>query len=334
MTTFSLKHSALDFYMINTRSAFARATVLTLAAVALAACGESTSPLNVSPDQLQSMGESIAAEMEGGVMQLTAQDVMSNTGGAPSVSRIPVTSAPMLSRGLTYSRIAGAATSTEDCGVPSQNPPVDSDGDMVPDNFSVTFALPACHIVDQTTTIDITGTLNVTDPQPGTSGLALNFSLDHFRLGFSDGDGTTGSVTRHGSGSVSAAASGLSQTENWIETAQITGVPGASATIGWSATFAAAQGQSITAGNPLPDGTYTPNGSVSFSQGNRTASFSVETITPLQYSAACAAGVAEGTSISPFSAGKVRVTVTSSGGGGTAEVTYAGCNAADVFVSR
>ena len=67
----------------------------------------------------------------------------------------------------------------------SQSPPVDSDGDQVPDNFSVTFSLPACHYQDLTDTYDITGVLSISDPQPGTAGMALNFGLQNFKLAFS-----------------------------------------------------------------------------------------------------------------------------------------------------
>ena len=251
----------------------ARAGVLAFGAVALAACNDSTAPLNVTPDQLQSMGESIATEIEGGITQLTAQDVMATNGGAPSFSRVPRSAAGMF-RGMSMSRSAGAADVAQ-CGVASQNPPVDSDGDQIPDNFSLTFALPACHFADQTSTYDVTGVLRVSDPQPGTADMALTFGLENFKLAF-NGTGGAGYVVRDGTGSVSVASTGLSQSQHWTEAAVVTGVASASASLNWTSTFAAAQGQSITAGHALPDGVYQPNGSVTFSQANRTATFSVE----------------------------------------------------------
>ena len=315
--------------MSLSRRKIARAGVLAFGALALAACHDSTAPLNVTSDQLQSMGESIAAEIEGGITQLTAQDVMATNGGAPSFSRVPREAAAMF-RGMSLSRSAGTGDVAA-CGVASQSPPVDTDGDQVPDNFSVTFALPACHFADQTNTYDVTGVLRISDPQPGTAGMALNFGLENFKLAF-NGTGGSGYVTRDGTGSVSVASSDLSQTQHWTETGVVTGVASVSATLSWTATFAAAQGQSITAGQPLPDGVYQPNGSVTFTEGNRTATFAVETIDPLQYSAACAAGVAQGTSVSPFSSGRVRVSVTSQQVNAYADVTYSSCNAATVVI--
>ena len=322
--------------MTITRHFLARSGLLTLGAVVLVSCGESTSPLNVQPEHLESMGNAIAAEVEVGVMQLTAGDVLATNGGAPTMSRVPASS-PMLSRGLVFNRIGAsgvtAARSVNDltCGVPSQDPPVDTDGDHVPDNFSVTFSLPACHFEDTGSSMDITGVLRVSDPVVNTPGLALNTSLDNFRIAFS-GDQGSGSIWRDGTLSVAASSSGLSQNVDWTEGAQFTGFPAILADINWTASFAAAQGQSIVAGNPLPDGSYQVNGTIGYKEGRRTAGFSITTVEPLQYSAECAAGVAEGTAMTPFTAGKVRIAVSSQEGRGWAEVTYAACNAANVLV--
>jgi hypothetical protein len=317
--------------MSLSRRTLARAGALALGALTLAACSDSTTaPLNVTPDQLQSIGGSVATEIEGGIAQLTAQDVMNTNGGAPSFSRVPRSSAAMFG-GLSLNRYAVSRSTTDisQCGVASQSPPVDTDGDQVPDNFSVTFALPACHFADQTNTYDVTGVLRISDPQPGTSSMALSFGLENFKLAFSGAQGS-GYVSRNGTASVSITAGGLSQSATWSDVAVLTGVTSASDNIHWTSTFAAAQGQSITAGRSLPDGTYQPNGSVTFQQGNRSASFSVTTIDPLQYSASCAAGIAGGTAISPFTSGHVRVSVSSQQNSGYADVTYSGCNSATV----
>lgn len=320
--------------MTTSRHTFARAGVLTLAVLALAACGESTAPLNVTPEQLESMGDAVAAEIEAGVMQLTAQDVMSTSGGAPAFARVP-TSSPMLSRSLSrslsFSRSGSASARVDECGVPSQNPPTDTDGDQVPDNLSVTFSLPACHYAQEDGAMDLTGVMRISDPQPATAGAALNFALDNFRLSFSGSEGTF-SVLRDGSAAVSATTGGLSQTLDWSEVAEISGFPRVTADINWTASFAAAQGQTITAGQPLPDGAYQANGSVGYRQGNRTAAFSVTTLAPLQYSAECAAGMATGATMTPFTSGRVRVGVSGQEGRGFVEVTYAACNMATVVL--
>lgn len=296
-----------------------------VAALALAACSESTAPLNVTPDQLESIGQAVATEIEGGVRQLTVQDVMSTNGGAPAFLRMPALSGLSLNR----LRAGESALRAEVCGVPSQNPPTDSDGDQIPDNLSISFLLPACHYADQTSTIDITGVLHVSDPQPGTAGMALNFGLDNFKIAFGGPNGS-GSVVRDGNASVSASQTGLSQMVDWTESIVFSGSPSIGVDVNWTATFAAAQGQVIAVGSPLPSGTFSANGTVNYREGKRQASFSVTTITALQYSAACAADMNSGLAITPFTAGKVRVVVTSQEGSASAEITYAGCNEAIV----
>jgi len=319
------------------RRNLARAGVLALGAFALASCSDSsTAPLQVTPDVLQTMGDNVATEIESSIASLTAQDVMSSTAGAPTFRRVPQAGASML-RGLSFSRTAGtpvlkATADISQCGVASQSPPVDTDGDNVPDNWSMTFSLPACHFVDQTnaSTFDVTGTLHISDPQPGSAGLALAFGLDNFKVSFSSAD-ASGYVTRNGNGSVNASASGLSQTENWTETAVLTGITSGSASVSWSASFVPTPGQSLVAGRALPDGAYSPNGSFTLQQGNRAGTFSITTIDPLQYSAACAGG----TGISPFTSGHIRVAVSNQQNSGYADVTYSNCNSATVtFVSQ
>jgi hypothetical protein len=315
-----------------------RAGVLAIGALTLAACSDSsTAPLNITPDQLQSMGSSVATEIEGAMAQFTAQDVVNTNGGAPTFARMPRATVAMM-RGLAQNRYGlsfdryAPNTSVSDvssCGVASQSPPVDTDGDGVPDNFTVTFALPACHFTDATSSYDVTGILSISDPQPGTASMALDFGLQNFKLTF-NGSSASGYVSRNGSASVSASQSGLYQSASWTDNAVITGVTSASDNIHWTNSFTAASGQSITAGRSLPDGSFTPNGSVNFQQGNRVASFTVTTIDPLQYSASCAAGVQQGTSLSPFTSGHVRVAVSNQQTAGYADVTYSGCNSAVV----
>ncbi|MFL5616429.1 MAG: hypothetical protein ACJ796_22370 [Gemmatimonadaceae bacterium] len=321
--------------MSISRRTLARAGMLAIGALTFAGCGgdSATAPLPITTDQLQSMGSSVATELEGAIGQLTAQDVMNSNGGAPSFSRVPHATVQMF-RGLSMDRYALSRTATDisQCGVASQTPPVDTDGDQVPDNFSVTFALPACHFADATSNYDVTGVLRISDPQPGTAGLALSYGLENFKVTFSGANGS-GYISRDGSGSVSVSTGGLSQTVNWTDLAVLTGVTSASDVLHWTATFAAVQGQSLVAGRALPDGVYQPNGSVTLSEGRRSASFTVTTIDPLQYSASCAAGVTQGTSMTPFTAGRVRVSVTNQQNSGSVDVTYASCNTATVTLS-
>jgi hypothetical protein len=320
---------------LSSRS-FTRAGALTLAALTFAACSDSIRPLDVSPEDLEAISQTMALEIETGVLQLTAQDAM-GTVDAPAFSVQSRTPGNLGGAAFNLQRAASQPSLQvvdPACGVPSQNPPTDSDADQVPDNLTITFAIPACRFVSETGSFELTGVIRVTDPLPGTAGMAFTMALDNFRFTFSDVD-MNGFVRRDGLTSVIATQTGLSQTVSWLESAQISGFPTLGADIDWSATFAAAQGATITPGEPLPDGVYQPNGSFEFRLGDRSAQFTVTTVVPLQYSAACAAGVVAGTALSPFSSGKVRVAVRNDGNLGYAEATYIDCNEASVlYVSR
>ena len=311
---------------------FTRAGAVSLTALTLA-CGDSTSPLEVTPEQLEAMGQAMAFELESGVLQLTAEGAM-GTVDAPAFAVQGRTPPSVAGLALNVQRASGRPVSFQvvdpECGVPSQNPPTDTDGDHVPDNLQISFSLPACHFSDASGSFDLTGIIRVTDPTPGTAGMNFQMAADNFRITFSNTD-LSGYVRRDGLTAVAADQAGLSQTVSWLESARISGFPPILIDIDWTATFAAAQGSTITPGQPLPNGTFVPNGTFEFRQGDAAAHFNVTTVQPLQYSAECAAGVAAGTALSPFSAGKVRVGVVNEAGRGFAEITYSACSEATVL---
>jgi hypothetical protein len=312
-----------------------RASALTLAAMTLVACSDATAPLDVSPEQLEVIGQAMAGEIESGVTQLTAQEAMNGVEMPQfSVQR----RAPGGISGLSLSLQGASAPSFQavgtECGVLSQNPPTDTDADQVPDNVTITFSLPACHFVEENGTFDLTGLIRVSDPSPGTAAMAFNLAMDNVRFTFSSAE-LSGFVRRDGMTSVSASQTGLSQTVSGLESAQLNGYPSLGVDVDWAATFAAAQGSTITHGEPLPDGAYNVNGSMEYRQGGRAAQFNITTVEALQYSAECAAAMAEGLVWSPFTAGTVRVAVRNDGNIGFAQITYTDCNEATViYVAR
>ena len=318
--------------MFFARRSLSRASAMALVAASLAACSDSTRTRELTPEELEAVGSAIALEIEGAVSQLTVSGAMGTT-EEPAFSLRSPSAGAVLGRAAYRLQRATSPVRTQttgaDCGTPSQDPPVDTDGDNVPDNLSITFSLPACHIAWEDGSMDLTGQFRISDPTPGTAGMALGFALDNFRVAFSGTD-FSGWVVRNGSASVAATATGLSQTHDWTESARVAGFPGLAVSIDWTATFAAAQDQTITPGAPLPDGTYVPGGTIHFQHGDAASTLTVTTTTALQYSAACAAGVAEGTATTPFSSGEVRVAFSGQQGRGYALVTYASCGFATV----
>ena len=319
---------------LSSRS-FRRASALTLAALTFVACSDSTAPLDISPEQLEVIGQAMATEIESNVTQLSAQDAMNGVELPQfSVQRRAPGGISGLALNLQGARSPSFQVVGTECGVLSQNPPTDSDADQVPDNVTITFSLPACRFVEENGTFDLTGLIRVTDPAPGTAGMAFNMAMDNVRFTFSSAE-LSGYVRRDGLTAVSASQTGLSQTVSGLESAEINGYPSLGVDVDWSATFAAAQGSTITNGEPLPDGVYNVNGSMEYRQGGRSAHFTITTIEALQYSAECAAAVAEGLAWSPFVAGTVRVAVRNDANMGFARITYTDCNEATVvFVGQ
>lgn len=53
-------------------------------------------------------------------------------------------------------------------------------------------------------------------------------------------------------------------------------------------TFTPAAGESLTPGEPLPDGTFTKSGTFTWSRNGRSRTFVVTTVAPLEWDASCA----------------------------------------------
>ena len=310
----------------------ARTGALALAAFAFTACGDSTSPLDLDPAGMEAVGESIAMEIEGSALTLTASGAMGEVEQTEPIFSLGSSTSKRVLGGAAYSvsRLRPAMQIGEQiCGVPSQDPPVDSDEDGVPDNLTITFALPACHTEMEEGSIDITGLFTMSDPTPGTAGFALNFGMTNFRVVFDGADGRF-TMTQNGQTSVNVSATGLSQTQDWTQSASAAGYGSFGMVVDWAATFAVAQGASIVPGEPLPNGTFSPNGTFRYNEGRRVAVLNVTTVTPLQYSAECAAMYELGEADSPFTAGEVRVAFSGDQGAGYVRITYAECSWADV----
>lgn len=316
------------------RRSFARTGALVLAAAAFTACGgDSTSPLDLDPEGMEAVGESIALELENSALTLTADGAMGTVENPEPIFALGSVTSQRVLGGATYNvgRLRPAMQIGEqECGTPSQVIPTDSDEDGVPDNLTITFTLPECHILmGEEGSMDLTGLFRISDPTPGTAGFALDFGMDNFRIAMNGTDGTL-TMTQDGGTSVNATASGLSQTQDWVQSISMPGFPGVSMTVDWAATFAAAEGQAIVAGEPLPNGAFSPNGTFRYREGNRVAALNVTTVAPLQYNAECAAMYQLGEADSPFTGGEVRIAFTGSEGSGYVRVTYADCSWANV----
>lgn len=312
-----------------------RASVVTLAALTFFACRDAIAPLDVTPEDLEWVGHGMAYEIENGVATLTAAGAM-NTSYWPNFSmqgRRPANGGGVAFNLQHADGLPSFQAVDPGCGVFSQNPPADSDADGVPDDLTITFGAPACHFPDETGSRELTGVIRISDPLPGTAAPAYNMAIDDFGIIVADPE-LNGFNRRDGMTAVSVNASGLSQTVSWLEITRDEGYPTFDLRTDLSATFAAAQGSAIIAGEPLPDGVYALNGSLEYRVDGRPAHFDIATLEALQYSTECVAAMAEDLAWSPFTAGKVRVAVRSIADMGFAEITYTDCQVRIVLSSR
>lgn len=294
-----------------------RATLAALASLTLAACSDSSGPNDRVPDPQMSEDAAymIAGELLTSLGSLDPDMAMSTPTMALLVDRAV---APRDPRAI----VARLAVGPEACGTLSPAVPADGDGDGIPDELTITYTLPECHTEDETGSMDITGSMHLEDDTPTIAGMSFSLAMSAIRVAMTDPEFGTITVTRDGLGSVDHAAARLAQAHDFETLVRAQGITARFATA-WDLVFDAAAGTSIVAGEPLPDGTYTPSGTTIIEQMRDRYTFTVSAPTPLAYSAACAADpfVYD----NPFDAGVLRVDAVGAEGAGYVEVVFSGC---------
>ena len=289
----------------------ARASAATLVALAVAACSDATSP-NTVPNGAQATQTA----------SFIADEILNSFDGLTADAAMAAPTASVANRSVAPFRVSAKAAAAE-CGAYTPALPEDTDGDGVYDDVTVSFTLPECHFADAGTgnTVDVTGSMHLHDDTPSAAGLSFSLGLTNLKVSLTDADQRTFTVTRNGTGSVGQSSSVLSQAHDFVTSIAAMGMT-AQLTTNWNTTFTAAEGTSITAGQPLPDGTFAPGGTTEWRQGPNHFSFTLSAPTPLTYSAACASA---GTYDNPFTGGVLRVDVTGSEGSGYVEIVYSDC---------
>ena len=204
------------------------------------------------------------------------------------------------------------------CVTITPSPLVDTDGDGVPDTATYTFD---CSKTGMFFSSSKTGTLTVNDPSSvaGVWGFDSDANLTESRTNLTTGKTVT--EVRKGSRSPRKTADQVVQSHNITVTRSVTDQPTATITNLWNYTFNATTAGSIVMGQPLPAGTASLAGNWSFSRDAKTRTYSVTTISPLQYDPSC---------VEPLKivAGKIRGTLVNNSGEGFIEITYNACGTA------
>jgi hypothetical protein len=240
----------------------------------IAACSDSTSPGssgNIPAAEVDDIGDAAADEVDQSANALTV-------GGAEAGAAVQ-TSAAQAVVGFTP---PGTSCATVDNTT-------DSDGDGAPDHATFTFALPACSFTGfRGGTLEITGTIELTDPTPSSADFAYQASLTDFQFKFtSPNQARSYTAVRNGTRALTANAASASLSNNITVVRSFTGRADATVSHNTLLTFTAAQGESLAEGQPLPNGTFVKSGTLVWSRNGVSRTFTVTTVEPLVWDANC-----------------------------------------------
>ena len=253
-------------------------TASTLAAslvIGLSACSDSTSSSGgtaLSVSETNDIGEAVADEVDQSVGSLTVEGAAAGKASAQSAASFSV---------------AGLTTSGSSCATVSNT--TDTDGDFAPDLATYTFALPACHFTGfRGGTLDITGTVDLSDPTPNDFDFNFQATLHDLQFTFTGPQGNLSyTAVRNGSRVLSGDANGLVLTNNITVNRTFPIRKPATVVHDLLLTFTPDQGSSIVLGQPLPSGTIVKAGTFTWSRGSVTRTFTVTTVAPLVWDSSC-----------------------------------------------
>jgi len=240
-----------------------RACTLTggLLALALGGCSDSTtptSPSSIPAAEASDIGAAEGDEVDQAVSALT-----------------------------TPTELGPLARTTTGCA--SVDNPTDTDGDLAPDDATYTFALPACSFTGfRGGTLEVTGTITLTDPTPGAADLAIMATLADFQFKFTSPDMTrTFTAVRNGTRTLTGNAQGAALSNQITVVRSAPGRADATVIHNLLLAFTPAAGQSLAFGQPLPDGTLTRTGTFTWTRGGVSRTFTVTTVVPLVWDSSC-----------------------------------------------
>lgn len=219
------------------------------------------------------------------------------------------------SAGIAPSAADGPQPTTT-CPTITPFPPVDADGDHVPDDATLSFTLPDCRFARDGRTLEITGTVHITDPSATAFGLRAGFTDFQHRV--TDAGGRFFLSRLNGVRQALRSAAGFSLIDSTAADRESSEHGAARLVKAWAVSFAVAAGQTVDQLHGLPSGDLTVNGSMSWTHDTVTQSFAVSTVTPLHHDAAC-------TTPPRFTAGELLLTRTGPRGTVTIHVVFTGC---------
>jgi hypothetical protein len=209
-------------------------------------------------------------------------------------------------------------------GVPScvtvqPDPPIDTDGDGIPDTVTMT-AAANCQFTQDSLTFSLGGSLIEGDPTPTVPDADYTATVNNLVIGFS-GNGDSATIGLDGTATVTETSGSLTQNNNLTLTLVSSGTDTVNATYAqnWTATFAFS-GSTLLGSGQLPNGTLTITGTTNYSGNGKSYALAISTPTPLTIDPSCSTG-------SQVTAGVVQATFSGTNGADFVTLTWTGCQA-------
>lgn len=255
-------------------------------------------PQSLSNAEAQVVGREVAGEIE-------------DVAGSFTLGGLLVPSFP--SAGIAVSdRVSLSST----CPTITPFPPADADADHVPDDVTLAFTLPDCSFSRDAGTLEITGSIHVTDPSTTEFGIRVAFA--DFQHKFTRTGGAFFLSRLNGARQGLRSAAGFSLHDSTTVDLESSDHGAAQLAKAWVVNFVTDAGQTFDETRHLPSGDLTVNGSMTRSRGTASHTFAVTTVTPLHHDAACDARPA-------FTSGEVTITKTWPDGTVTIHIVFNGC---------
>jgi hypothetical protein len=181
---------------------------------------------------------------------------------------------------------AGAPTGP---GCATVDDETDSDGDLIPDAATYTFALPACSFTGfRGGTLEVTGTITLSDPTPNAPALAVTATLTDFTFRYTSPNAErTYAAVRNGTRMLTGNAQGASLSNAVTVVRSAPGRADATVVHNLLLTYTPASGEHLAFGEPLPNGTFVRSGTFTWSRGSVSRTVTVTTVAPLVWDASC-----------------------------------------------
>ena len=279
---------------------------LAVLALGVAACNNEGGTAPSTPVMSQAQAETLATSVVGDVMDEIGTAAMDGSGGLVTTASI------------TMSGPLGSAAATQCIPTQSPTPVVNSDGDGVPD--SVRFDFSGCVISRPLSVDSLSGTIDLIDPTKNTADHAVERIFTDFkRVTVVLLTGAKSSVTQNGKRMASHDGTTLQSSETNFRTDWVFPRGGTAEHVRtWESIFTADVAGSIQRDALLPSGTWSVNGTSSWTRGQRSYSITVTTNPALHYNASC-------TDVPRFDAGKITAVVVRNSQSMTVTIEFTAC---------